>query len=59
MTKRSKDEQVKEQKIAVDSDNRKKLQRKELQEKQGETRLVKDAHNQAMKETSFPEMFFG
>ncbi len=56
---RPEDGQVKERHIEEDADNRKELQRRELQEKQGATRSVKDAQSRAMKEASFPEMFFG
>ena len=59
MTKRPEQVQGKERQIEVDVDCRKELQRKELQEKQDETRIGKDAQRPAMKETSFPEMFFG
>ena len=59
MTKRPEQVQGEERQMEVDVDYRKELQRKEPQEKQGETRIGKDPQSPAMKETSFPEMFFG
>ncbi len=53
------DVQEKERHLEAEVDYRKELQRKRLQEMQGATRSVKDAQRQAMKEASFPEMFFG